>query len=444
MTLRVSSSAAHLRVRIPPTRPRTHKIAMRQYLDLMERVLAEGVEKRDRTGVGTLSIFGHQMRFDLSPRLSAGHHQEAARQIHHLRAAVVPARRHQRQISQRARRHASGTNGPTRTAISARSTASNGAHGPRPTAAPSIRWPMCWRKSAAIPTSRRLIVTAWNPAEIEAMALPPCHCLFQFARRRRRAVVPALSALGRCLSRRAVQHRVLRPADACGRPGDRAQARHVHPQLRRRPSLSQSFRTGAAAVAAQPAAAADAAHQSGGDGSVRAALRGFCARRLRSASAHQGRGRGVRMDILLVAAVAENGVIGRGNALPWRLKSDMAHFRALTMGKPVVMGRKTYLSIGKPLQGPHHNRGQPRSRHSPRRGLWWRRASTPRLMRRAAMRCAGVRTRSSLPAAPTFTRRPCRRRRALPLPMCTCASTAMRAFRQSIPSCGAKVDAQRA
>jgi dihydrofolate reductase len=57
------------------------------------------------------------------------------------------------------------------------------------------------------------------------------------------------------------------------------------------------------------------------------------------------------MDILLLAAVAENGVIGRGNALPWRLKSDMQHFRALTMGKPVVLGRKTYLSIGKPLTG---------------------------------------------------------------------------------------------
>ena len=57
------------------------------------------------------------------------------------------------------------------------------------------------------------------------------------------------------------------------------------------------------------------------------------------------------MDIVLVAAVAENGVIGRGNALPWRLKSDMQHFRALTMGKPVVMGRKTYQSIGKPLKG---------------------------------------------------------------------------------------------
>src|SRR5271155_1410117 len=57
------------------------------------------------------------------------------------------------------------------------------------------------------------------------------------------------------------------------------------------------------------------------------------------------------MDIILVAAIAENSVIGRGNALPWRLKSDMLHFRALTMGKPVIVGRKTYLSIGKPLAG---------------------------------------------------------------------------------------------
>jgi dihydrofolate reductase len=55
--------------------------------------------------------------------------------------------------------------------------------------------------------------------------------------------------------------------------------------------------------------------------------------------------------ITLVAAVSENGVIGRGNALPWRLKSDMQHFRAVTVGKPVVMGRKTFLSIGKPLAG---------------------------------------------------------------------------------------------
>jgi dihydrofolate reductase len=57
------------------------------------------------------------------------------------------------------------------------------------------------------------------------------------------------------------------------------------------------------------------------------------------------------LDVIIVAAVAENGVIGRGNALPWRLKSDMAHFRALTMDKPVVLGRKTFASIGKPLAG---------------------------------------------------------------------------------------------
>jgi dihydrofolate reductase len=58
-----------------------------------------------------------------------------------------------------------------------------------------------------------------------------------------------------------------------------------------------------------------------------------------------------RVALVLVAAVAENGVIGQGGSLPWRLKSDMKHFRAATMGRPVVMGRKTYLSIGKPLGG---------------------------------------------------------------------------------------------
>jgi dihydrofolate reductase len=57
------------------------------------------------------------------------------------------------------------------------------------------------------------------------------------------------------------------------------------------------------------------------------------------------------LDIIIVAAVAENGVIGRGNALPWRLKSDMAHFRSVTMAKPVVLGRKTFASIGKALAG---------------------------------------------------------------------------------------------
>jgi dihydrofolate reductase len=55
--------------------------------------------------------------------------------------------------------------------------------------------------------------------------------------------------------------------------------------------------------------------------------------------------------VALVVAVAENGVIGRAGQLPWRLPSDLRHFRKLTLGKPVIMGRKTYASIGRPLDG---------------------------------------------------------------------------------------------
>jgi dihydrofolate reductase len=58
-----------------------------------------------------------------------------------------------------------------------------------------------------------------------------------------------------------------------------------------------------------------------------------------------------QIAIVLLAAVADNGVIGRGNALPFRQSSDLKRFKAITMDKPVVMGRKTYFSIGKPLSG---------------------------------------------------------------------------------------------
>jgi dihydrofolate reductase len=55
--------------------------------------------------------------------------------------------------------------------------------------------------------------------------------------------------------------------------------------------------------------------------------------------------------IAFVVAVAENGVIGRKGMLPWRMPSDLKMFRKLTLGKPVIMGRKTFQSIGKPLPG---------------------------------------------------------------------------------------------
>jgi dihydrofolate reductase len=57
------------------------------------------------------------------------------------------------------------------------------------------------------------------------------------------------------------------------------------------------------------------------------------------------------LPLVLVVAVAENGVIGRGGQLPWRIPGDLKHFKAVTTGKPMVMGRKTYESVGKPLPG---------------------------------------------------------------------------------------------
>ena len=59
----------------------------------------------------------------------------------------------------------------------------------------------------------------------------------------------------------------------------------------------------------------------------------------------------VSPEIVLIVAVADNGVIGAHGALPWRLKSDLKRFKAMTIARPVVMGRKTFASIGRPLPG---------------------------------------------------------------------------------------------
>jgi dihydrofolate reductase len=57
------------------------------------------------------------------------------------------------------------------------------------------------------------------------------------------------------------------------------------------------------------------------------------------------------MEVVLMVAVADNGVIGSGGAIPWRLRSDQQRLKAMTMGKPVVMGRKTFVSLHRPLPG---------------------------------------------------------------------------------------------
>lgn len=60
------------------------------------------------------------------------------------------------------------------------------------------------------------------------------------------------------------------------------------------------------------------------------------------------------MRIAMIAAMAKNRVIGKDNQMPWHLPEDLKHFKAMTLGKPVVMGRKTFESIGRPLPGRHN------------------------------------------------------------------------------------------
>jgi thymidylate synthase len=152
---------------------------MRQYHELMDRILADGVEKRDRTGTGTLSVFGHQMRFELAEGFPL----------------VTTKKLHVRSIIYELLWFLSGdTNvkflnqhGVT---IWDEWADARGDLGPI-YGAQWRSWPA--RDGGAIdqianvvemirrsPNSRRLIVTAWNPADIDQMALPPCHCLFQF------------------------------------------------------------------------------------------------------------------------------------------------------------------------------------------------------------------------------------------------------------------------
>jgi thymidylate synthase len=152
---------------------------MRQYLDLMQRVLDDGVEKRDRTGVGTLSIFGHQMRFDLA----AGFPLVTTKKLH-VKSIVYELLWFLRGDTNVKYLNEHGVR------IWDEWADENGDLGPvygrqwRSWPAPDGRTiDQIANLLAEIrrnPNSRRLIVTAWNPAEIEAMALPPCHCLFQF------------------------------------------------------------------------------------------------------------------------------------------------------------------------------------------------------------------------------------------------------------------------
>jgi thymidylate synthase len=152
---------------------------MRQYLDLMDRVLAEGVEKRDRTGVGTRSIFGHQLRFDLTN----GFPLVTTKKLH-VKSIVYELLWFLRGDTNVKYLDEHGVT------IWDEWADDNGDLGPvygrqwrswpTPDGGPIDQMTDVVAEIRRNPNSRRLIVTAWNPAENDLMALSPCHCLFQF------------------------------------------------------------------------------------------------------------------------------------------------------------------------------------------------------------------------------------------------------------------------
>ena len=152
---------------------------MRQYLDLMERILREGVEKRDRTGTGTLSVFGHQMRFDLAD----GFPLVTTKKLH-LKSIVYELLWFLRGETNIAylREHGvsiwdewADVNGELGPVYGRQWRAWNAGDGRVVDQITGVIDEI--RRN---PDSRRLIVSAWNVGDLPKMALQPCHALFQF------------------------------------------------------------------------------------------------------------------------------------------------------------------------------------------------------------------------------------------------------------------------
>jgi len=152
---------------------------MHQFHDLMERILADGAEKRDRTGTGTLSVFGHQMRFDLAD----GFPLITTKKLH-LKSIIyellwfLAGDTNVKYLNEHGVTiwdewaDERGDLGPVY--------GQQWRSWPKPDGGAIDQIANVIEMIRRNPDSRRLIVTAWNPADVDKMALPPCHCLFQF------------------------------------------------------------------------------------------------------------------------------------------------------------------------------------------------------------------------------------------------------------------------
>ncbi|WNC13494.1 thymidylate synthase [Brevibacillus brevis] len=152
---------------------------MKQYLDLCRRILDEGVTKEDRTGTGTISIFGHQMRFDLSEGFPLVTTKKLhTKSIFHELLWFLSGDTNIRYLQENGVRiwnEWADENGDLGPVYGKQWRSFAGRDGKT---VDQIQWVIDEIKRN--PDSRRLVVSAWNPAELDKMALPPCHLLFQF------------------------------------------------------------------------------------------------------------------------------------------------------------------------------------------------------------------------------------------------------------------------